>query len=128
MFTFWFTYDSNSDSFYNLSVLMFITLLIWFVQLARPASLSRFEIKKTIEVKIIRNNCRKIAVGFGKKRNRIKKNKTDLNKTPYLNIAKIENEWIIRLVKDIFEGWTYLLPLIQGMLSNLFMVFFKVPE
>ena len=28
---------------------MFITLLIWFVQLARPASLSRFEIKKTIE-------------------------------------------------------------------------------
>ena len=71
---------------------MFIILSISFLQLAKPSILSRFEIAKTIEVKIIRINCRKIAIAFGKAKTRIKKNKIDLSKTPYLNIAKIENE------------------------------------
>ena len=35
----------------------------------------------------------------------------DLNKTWYLNTAIIENEWIIRLINDIFDGPKYLRPL-----------------
>tara|TARA_Y100000590_G_scaffold389050_1_gene463821 strand:- start:85 stop:252 length:168 start_codon:yes stop_codon:yes gene_type:complete len=54
--------------------------------------LSRLEIAKTIEVKRININCKTTVLGFGKKRKRIKKNKIDLNKTLYLNIARIENE------------------------------------
>jgi len=44
------------------------------------------------------------------------------------NTAKIENEWMIRLTNDIFEGWTYLFPLIHGMLSSFLVNFFTVDE
>ena len=128
MFTFWFTFDSKSDSFYNLIVLIFTISSISFMQLERPSLLSRFEITNTKAVKTISINWKNTEIRLGGTKNSIKKNKEDRNKTLYLNIAKIVNEWIMRLIKDIFEGCTYLLPLMQGMLSNAWIVFFNVPE
>ena len=71
---------------------MFIILSISLLQLAKPSLLSRFEIAKTIAVKTMSINCSKIPIKLGKTKNKIKKNRTDINKTLYLNIAKIENE------------------------------------
>ena len=39
--------------------------------------------------------------------------KADLKNTVFLNTAIIENEWIIRLKRDIFDGPKYLNPLIE---------------
>ena len=80
------------------------------------------------EVKMPEAGFKKIIIGFGNVSNKSKNNKIDLNKTLYLKTAKIENEWIIRFTNDILDGWTYLIPLSQGIWSNCFIVFFKVPE
>tara|TARA_B100000945_G_scaffold153908_1_gene123489 strand:+ start:198 stop:413 length:216 start_codon:yes stop_codon:yes gene_type:complete len=71
---------------------MFITLSISVIQLFKPSLLSRLERTKTIIVKMININCKKIANGLGKTKISIKKNNADLNNTLYLNIAKIVNE------------------------------------
>tara|TARA_B100001741_G_C16499148_1_gene573759 strand:- start:56 stop:238 length:183 start_codon:yes stop_codon:yes gene_type:complete len=60
--------------------------------LAKPVSLSLFEIVKTIKTKSISIICKKIIIGFGNVSNKSKNNKIDLNKTLYLKTAKIENE------------------------------------
>ena len=54
--------------------------------------------------------------------------KSDLKKTWNLNTAIIENEWIINLNKDIFEGPKYLIPLIEFISTRLLKFFFTVPE
>ena len=56
------------------------------------------------------------------------KNKVDLNNTWYLKTAKIEKECTINLIKDIFDGCTYLFPLIHGILTSLSINFLTVPE
>ena len=71
---------------------MFIISSTWLIQLVKPVSLSRVEIAKIKETKIMSVNPNKIPIVFGISKNKINKNKIDLNKTRYLNMAIIENE------------------------------------
>ena len=71
---------------------MFIISSTWLIQLVKPVSLSRVEIAKINETKIMSVNPNKIPIVFGISKNKINKNKIDLNKTRYLNMAIIENE------------------------------------
>jgi len=52
----------------------------------------------------------------------------DLKKTVYLKTAIIENECIIRLKRDIFDGPKYLRPLIDSVSFRFLIFFFTVPE
>ena len=52
----------------------------------------------------------------------------DLKKTVYLKTAIIENECIIRLKRDIFDGPKYLRPLIDSVSFRCLIFFFTVPE
>ena len=54
--------------------------------------------------------------------------KVDLKKTVYLKTAIIENECIVRLKKDIFEGPKYLRPLIESTSFKFVKFFFTDPE
>ena len=61
---------------------------------------------KIIKLKITINNWEKMAMYptcWDKYHKIITKTK-DLSKTKYLKTAMIENEWSIKLIKDIFEG------------------------
>ncbi len=51
-----------------------------------------------------------------------------LRRTWYLKTAIIENECIIKLVKDILDGRTYLAPLMQGISSNFLIYFLTLDE
>mgnify|MGYP004215644347 CR=1 FL=1 len=59
---------------------------------------------------------------LAKKLERIIKN-VDLKKTVYLKTPIIENEWMAKLYKDIFEGPKYLDPLVDS-ISLYFIIFF----
>ena len=54
--------------------------------------------------------------------------KVDLKKTVYLKTAIIENECMIRLKRDIFEGPKYLKPLMESISFRFFKFFFIDPE
>ena len=131
MFTFWFTYDSNSDSFYNLIVCILIIFSIRFKEFSKSFKFSLLEvikikvqkiaIKKFMIIKILL-----LSILRKTKLNTIIINK-DLNKTWYLKVDIIEREWIIRPFSGIFEGPKYLYPLTVGILWRLGICFFADP-
>ena len=97
-------------------------------QFSSFSALSSFDAKKTKVVKIIRIDSKNILYGSDVNKNIKIKNKVDLNNTWYLKTAKIEKECTINLIKDIFDGCTYLFPLIHGILTSLSINFLTVPE
>ena len=71
---------------------MLSMLVIFFSQFANSSLFSRLESKKIHTVKIIRKNPKRIPYKLGANKNKITKNKIDLNSTWYLKTDKIEKE------------------------------------
>ena len=130
MFTFWFAYDSNLDSFYNLLGCVCTTSLIFFVELSKSSSFEFIDIEETINVnknKIKYKSVVKIGNSL-KINNKIIENINDLIKTFFLNTAIIEKEWIINLKIGTLDWPAYLNPLTEFMLWRILICFFTVPE
>ena len=130
MFTFWFTYDSNSDSFYNYLVYTLSIFSILSLDLLNSLKFSLFETIKINKQKMPISRLIKIKKRLGLKKKIIEKieiKKIDLINTWCLNVEIIEKEWSTKPNSGIFDGPKYLVPLTDGMLPRLLINFLAVP-